>query len=92
MSFRIVPHTPKSRTITLDKKQQYWVLEQDGRAIAFGMTEKDARWLLELVNGGVTWFVTHGTPAGGNPIPQRITVSPQTGITMAQTQTGANQQ
>ena len=61
MSFRIVPH------ITLDKSKQYWILEQDGRAIAYGMTEKDARWLLELVNGGVTWLVTHSHP--GNPLP-----------------------
>ena len=76
MSFRIVPHTPKASAIKLDKKQQYWCLEQNGQAIAFGMTERNAKILLDLVNGGVTWFVTHGTPA------------PQTGIAMQQTQTG----
>ena len=88
MSFRIVPHTPKASVIKLDKKQQYWCLEQNGRVIAFGIAEADAKMLLDLVNGGITWFVTHGAPVGGNPIPQRITLTPQTGIAMQQTQTG----
>jgi len=59
MSFRLVPHTPKTSVIKLDKKRRYFVLEQDGRPLAFGLTEEDAKMLLELVNYGITFLVSH---------------------------------